>query len=108
MSEDWKQGTWELIQGRWVFMSRENTQFYGLKALKAYEDAVHFSPANAWYHFCLEWIINELQRLSKYSENPMPSNKLLDAKIEFSRALMLDPNNTSIQNYLKSAGNSKP
>jgi hypothetical protein len=100
MTEAWKQGAWKLTQGRWVFMPGENTRFYGLKALQAFENAVRFSPANAWYHFYLGWTLNELQRLSEYSENPMPSDKLLDAKIEFSRALMLDPNNEDIKKYV--------
>jgi hypothetical protein len=100
MTEAWKQGGWRLIQGRWVFMPGENTRFYGLKALHSYEDAVHFSPANAWYHFYLGWTLNELQRLSEYSGNPMPPNKFLDAKKEFTRALMLDPNNNDIKKYI--------
>lgn len=103
ITEAWKQGAWKLIQGRWVFMHGENTQFFGLNALKAYGDAVHLSPTNAWYHFYLGWTLNELQGLSEYSENPMPPNKLLDARIEFSRALMLDPNNTYIKDYLEKA-----
>jgi len=104
MSEAWKQGTWELIQGRWVFMPEEDTQAYGRKALQSYREAISFFPTNAWYHFYLGWIFNELQRFS----NPIQPNEFHDPEIEFSRALMLDPNNTSIQDYLKSVGNPKP
>ena len=103
MTETWKQGAWQLIQGHWVFMPGENTQSYGLKALQAYEVAVHLSPANAWCHFYLGWTLNELQRLSEYSEDPMPPDKFLNAKSEFSRAIMLDPNNTYIKNYINAA-----
>ena len=80
-------------------MPEENARSYGLKTFHAYRDAVHFSPANAWYHFYLGWTLNELERLSEYSGNPMPPDKSLDPKIEFSRALMLDPTNTYIKPY---------
>ena len=99
MTEAWEQGAWKLIQNRWVFMPEENARSYGLKTFHAYRDAVHFSPANAWYHFYLGWTLNELERLSEYSGNPMPPDKSLDARIEFSRARMLDPTNTYIKPY---------
>jgi len=105
MTETWKQSTWQLIQGHWVFIPGGNTQSYGLKALQAYKVAVHLSPTNAWYHFYLGWTLNALQRLSEYSEDPMPPDKSLNAKIEFSRALMLDPNNTYIKNYINTVKN---
>ena len=52
-------------------------------------------------NFYLGWTLNELERLSEYSETPMPPDKLLDAKSEFSRALMLDPTNAYIKEYLE-------
>ena len=101
MSEFWKQGAWNLQGGRWVFDAEKNTRFFGLKALQAYADAINMSPANAWYHFYIGWTLSELKRFSDFSHNPIQLSEPLDAETEFSRALMLDPNNKDIKNYIK-------
>jgi O-antigen ligase len=100
MSESWKQGAWNLQGERWVFDAENNIRFFGLKALQAYADAVTLSPVNAWYHFYTGWTLSELKRFSDFSHHPIRLAEPLDAEIEFSRALMLDPNNIDIKNYV--------
>ena len=101
MSESWQQGAWNLQGGRWVFDAENNTRFFGLKALQAYADAVNLSPVNAWYHFYRGWTLSELKRFSDFFHNPIQLSEPLDAETEFSRALMLDPNNKDIKKYIK-------
>jgi hypothetical protein len=102
MGESWKQGTWQLQGEHWVFDAEKNTRFFGLKALQAYGDAVNLSPANAWYHFYRGWTLRELKRFSDFSLHPVPLAGSFDAETEFARALMLDPNNKDIKNYITS------
>jgi tetratricopeptide (TPR) repeat protein len=102
MSESWKQGTWRLQGEHWVFDAEKNTRFFGLRALQAYGDAVNLSPANAWYHFYLGWTLSELKRFSDFSHHPIQLAEPGEADKEFSRALMLDPNNKDIKDYITS------
>ncbi len=100
MSESWKRGTSNIPGEQWVFDAEKNARFFGLKALQAYADAVNLSPANAWYHFYLGWTLSELKRFSDFSQHPIPLAEPFDAETEFSRALMLDPNNENIKKYI--------
>lgn len=77
------------------------SDFFGLKALQVYADAVNLSPVNAWYHFYTGWTLSELKRFSDFSHNPIQLAEPLDAEIEFSRALMLNQNNKDIKKYIK-------
>ena len=106
MSESWKRGTSNIPGEQWVFDAEKNARFFGLKALQAYADAVNLSPANAWYHFYRGWTLSELKRFSDFSQHPIPLSEPFDAETEFSRALMLDPKNENIKNYVE-AVNSK-
>jgi len=107
MSESWKQGAWNLQGGHWVFDAEKNIRFFGLKALQAYADAVNLSPVNAWYHFYRGWTLSELKRFSDFSHHPIQLSGPRDEETEFSRALMLDPNNKDIKKYINAVKREK-
>jgi Lipid A core - O-antigen ligase and related enzymes len=107
MSESWKKGAWNLQGGHWVFDAEKNIRFFGLKALQAYADAVNLSPVNAWYHFYRGWTLSELKRFSDFSHHPIQLSGPRDEETEFSRALMLDPNNKDIKKYINAVKREK-
>jgi len=107
MSEAWKQGAWNLQEDHWVIDAEENIRFFGLKALQSYSDAIKMSPANAGYHFYRGWTLSELKRFSDFSLHPIPLSKSCDPETEFSRALMLDPNNNAIRKYINAVNSKK-
>jgi len=101
-SISWKEGVWELERGKWVFQFKEKTLDYGLKTFDSYYQAVKLQPTNGWYHLCLGWIIDQLSKLATLqsinSKNLVNSAKALQ---EFNIAVMLDPTNDYLRNYVK-------
>ncbi len=101
-SISWKEGVWKLERGKWIFQFKEKTLDYGLKAFDSYCQAVKLQPTNGWYHLCLGWIIDRLSKLATLqsinSKNLVNSAKALQ---EFNIAVMLDPTNDYLRNYVK-------
>jgi O-antigen ligase len=98
MSKSWKEGVWKLEKGKWIFDPGEKTLDYGFKALDSYFRALQLQPTNAWYHFSLGWISTQLSLLLKNSINSMNS---INPGKEFSLAVMLDPTNKYLRDYVK-------
>ncbi|MFH0813051.1 MAG: O-antigen ligase family protein [Pseudomonadota bacterium] len=93
MCEQWREGTWKLKKGKWVFYPNENVIEYGQKSLSAYLQAVTLLPANAWYHANLGWILNQLTQLPINPINPTNPTNSTTPDHEFELALILDPTN---------------
>jgi len=100
MSKCCKEGKWKYVKGKWVFEPGKDAFSNGLTALDSYFQAVILQPANAWYHFNLGWIIEQLVRY--YPEttaapiSQYPSIRPVD---EFNLAIMLAPGNSYIKKH---------
>ncbi len=100
MSKCCKDGNWKYVKGKWVFEPGKDGFNNGLMALDSYFQAVTLQPTNAWYHFNLGWIVEQLGRF--YPETTAgptshyPSIRPVD---EFNLAIMLAPGNSYIKKH---------
>ena len=100
MNKCCKEGKWKYVKGKWVFEPGKDASSNGLMALDSFFQALILQPTNAWYHFNLGWIIEQLGRF--YPEtiagpiSHYPSIRPVD---EFNLAIMLAPGNSYIKKH---------
>ena len=102
MSKYWKEGKWEYVKGKWVFEPGKDAFSNGLMALDSYFQAVTLQPANAWYHFNLGWIIDQLVRFyPEATAGPISQYPSIRPVDEFNLAIMLAPGNSYIKKHVE-------
>jgi O-antigen ligase len=100
MSKCCKEGKWEYVKGKWVFEPGKDAFSNGLMALDSYFQAVTLQPANAWYHFNLGWIIEQLVRFyPEATVGPISQYPSIRPVDEFNLAIMLAPGNSYIKKH---------
>ncbi|MEA3386353.1 MAG: O-antigen ligase family protein [Thermodesulfobacteriota bacterium] len=100
MSKCWKDGNWKYVKGKWIFEPGKNTSSNGMMALDSFFQAVILQPTNAWYHFNLGWMVEQLGRFFPETTagpiSPYPSIRPID---EFNLAIILAPGNSYIKKH---------
>ncbi|MDL1958520.1 MAG: O-antigen ligase family protein [Deltaproteobacteria bacterium] len=102
MSKCCKEGKWEYVKGKWVFEPGKDAFSNGLMALDSYFQAVILQPANAWYHFNLGWIIEQLVRYyPEATAGPISRYPSIRPVDEFNLAIILAPGNSYIKKHVE-------
>jgi len=100
MSKCWKDGNWKYVKSKWVFEPGKDVSNNGMMALNSFFQAVILQPTNAWYHFNLGWMVEQLGRLFPETTanqiSPYPSIRPVD---EFNLAIILAPGNSYIKKH---------
>jgi O-antigen ligase len=100
MSKCWKEGKWEYVKGKWVFEPGKDAFGNGLMALDSFSQTVILQPTNAWYHFNLGWIIDQLVRFyPETTDAPISRYPSISPVDEFNLAIMLAPGNSYIKKH---------
>ncbi len=110
MSKCCKEGNWKYVKGKWVFEPGKDAFSNGLTALDSYFQAVTLQPTNAWYHFNLGWIVEQLGRFyPETTAGPISHYPSIRPVDEFNLAIMLAPGNSYIKKHAeKSKAESSP
>jgi len=110
MSKCCKEGNWKYVNGKWDFEPGKDAFSNGLMALDSYFQAVILQPANAWYHFNLGWIVEQLVRYyPETTAGPISHYPSIRPVDEFNLAIMLAPGNSYIKKHAeKSKAESSP
>ncbi len=110
MSKCCKEGNWKYVKGKWDFEPGKDAFSNGLTALDSYFQAVTLQPTNAWYHFNLGWIVEQLGRFyPETTAGPISHYPSIRPVDEFNLAIMLAPGNSYIKKHAeKSKAESSP
>ena len=100
MSKCCKDGNWKYVKGKWVFEPGKDASINGLMALDSFFQAVILQPTNAWYHFNLGWIVEQLGRFfPETTAGPISHYPSIRPVEEFNLAIMLAPGNSYIKKH---------
>jgi len=100
MSKCCKEGNWKYVKDKWVFEPGKDAFSNGLTALDSFFQAVILQPTNAWYHFNLGWIVEQLGRFfPETTAGPISHYPSIRPVDEFNLAIILAPNNSYIKKH---------